>query len=135
MAQEQYTFNVSLLQGGPLQVWQTGTLNLAVDSSDNVKCTLTIPGFYKDPFTLEGTSSPNQGGQAGSVVVAQGSSPESDNTEIVFSYTFDGFLYDCTYLGGTIYILDNAAQEGYKYVIQGYTCKDAKPKRELRSKK
>jgi hypothetical protein len=134
MAQELYTFSVSLLQGGPLQVWQTGTLNLAVDSSNNAACTLTIPGYYSDPFILNGTASPNQG-QAGTFVFATGGSPQSDDTEIAFMYTFDGFLYDCTYLGGTLYILDNAAQEGYKYVIQGYTCKNAKPKRALQSKK
>ena len=113
-----YTFSISLLQAGynsnELEVWQSGTLTLdsAVNSGE-----LSLPGFYKEPIPFEGSTVPPQT-QAGTIVVAQGQSSEVQ-MELTFVYNYDGFLYNGSYLGGTVSMLDYAAQETYLYVIQG----------------
>ena len=58
------------------------------------------------------------GTQAGTTVVAKGKSSEVQ-MELTIVYNYDGFLYNGSYLGGMVSMLDFSAQETYLYVIQG----------------
>lgn len=113
-----YTFSVSLLDASVnpngLQVWQSGTLTL---DSGSVTGALALPGFYKDPIPYEGSAaSPST--SAGTTIEASGKSAEAQIT-FTLTYDFDGFLFNGSYLGGLISVLDYGAQETYLYVIQG----------------
>lgn len=113
-----YTFSVSLLDASVspngLQVWQSGTLTL---DSGSVTGALELPDFYKYPIPYEGSAvSPST--LAGTTIEASGKSAEAQITFTV-TYDFDGFLFNGSYLGGLISVLDYGAQETYLYVIQG----------------
>lgn len=113
-----YTFSVSLFDASGnqkgLQVWQSGTWTLDTASMTGA---LALPGFYNDPIPYEGsTVSPST--SAGTTIEASGKSAEAQITFTV-TYNFDGFLYNGSYVGGLISVLDYAAQETYLYVIQG----------------
>lgn len=113
-----YTFSVSLFDASAnpngLQVWQSGTLTFDTDS---ITGALALPGFYKDPIPYEGSAvSPST--SAGTTIKASGKSTEAQITFTV-TYDFDGFLFNGSYVGGLISMLDYGAQETYLYVIQG----------------
>jgi hypothetical protein len=113
-----YTFSVSLFDASAnpngLQVWQSGTLTL--DTASNTGA-LALPDFYQDPIPYEG-STVSPATLAGTIIEASGKSAEAQITFTV-TYNFDGFLYNGSYVGGLISVLDYAAQETYLYVIQG----------------
>lgn len=118
-----YSFSVGLLDASPnpneLQLWQSGTLSLDTSSSEAVTGELTLPGYYKEAIAFDGSEVPPNT-QAGTIVVASGQSSEAQ-IELTVSYRYDGFLYDGSYVGGLVSILDYSAQETYIYVIQGFT--------------
>lgn len=120
---EDYTFSVGLLNASPdpneLQVWQSGTLTLDIASPEAVTGALTLPGYYKDPIPFNG-SAPAPDTMSGTVILATGQSSEAEIT-FTISYKYDGFLYDGSYLGGLVSMLDYSAQETYLYVIQGFS--------------
>ena len=116
-----YTFSVSLLDASAnpseLQVWQRGTLTLDTSSSESVAGALTLPGYYKEPIPFNGSKVlPDE--MSGTPVIASGKSSEAEIT-FTITYKYDGFLYDGSYLGGLVSMLDYSAQETYLYVIQG----------------
>jgi hypothetical protein len=118
-----YTFSVSLLNASPnpdeLQLWQSGTLTLDTSSSPTVTGALALPGYYQEPIAFTGSEVPPET-QAGTIVVVSGQSSEAQ-IECTFPYRYDGFLYDGSYLGGIVSLLDYSAQETYTYVIQGFS--------------
>jgi len=118
-----YTFNVGLLNASPdpneLQLWQSGTLTLDTASDASVSGVLTLPGYYKEPIPFSGSKVPPDT-MAGQTVNATGQSAEAEIT-LAATYNYDGFLYDGSYLGGLISMLDYSAQETYLYVIQGFS--------------
>jgi hypothetical protein len=116
-----YTFTVSLLEasenGSKLEVWQNGTLTLETSSSASLSGALTLPGYYNEPIPFNGSTEPPNT-MAGTIVGASGKSSEAEIT-FTITYNYDGFLYDGSYLGGLVSMLDYDAQETYFYVIQG----------------
>jgi hypothetical protein len=122
VAPQEYAFNIALLDGAPLAVWQAGTL--AVQIGGRVaRGRLALPGFYKEALELTGRVGA-QYGQTGTLVTMTGKNSEIAG-ELTFLYDFDGFLTSTTFLGGTASILDNNAQETYTYVVQGATAASA----------
>jgi hypothetical protein len=115
---QEYVFNVVLLDGSPLAVWQPGTLALQVSGSI-ARGSLSIPGFYKETMALAGTTSQSIG-QTGTLVYVSGKTSEMSG-DFAFIYSFDGFLTTADFLGGMASILDFGAQETYLYVLQGST--------------
>ena len=116
-----YTFAVTLLDASAnpnvLGTWQSGTVTLEISPANTVTGSLTIPGFYKDVIPFRGTVvQPSTA--SGTTVTAQGESVEASIT-LSINVAGDGFLYNGSYLGGLLSILDNAAQETYLYVVQG----------------
>ncbi len=118
-----YSFSVGLLDASPnpnqLQPWQSGTLALDTSSPEAVTGELTLPDYYQEAIPFEGSEVPPQT-QAGTIVVASGQSSEAQ-IELTVAYRYDGFLYDGSYVGGLVSILDYAAQETFIYVIQGFS--------------
>jgi hypothetical protein len=116
-----YTFSVSLFDASKnpngLQVWQSGTLTLDTSSATSVTGALTLAGFYKEPIAFNGTVVPSNT-STGTTVDASGESSEAQIT-FTIAYNYDGFLYNGSYLGGLVSVLDYSAQETYLYVIQG----------------
>lgn len=112
------TFNLSLLDQVPLQIWQSGTLTLSVDDSNQVSGNISLPDYYKNPIPFQGTAT-NSFGQTGTLVGADGSSSEAE-VNLAFIFRHDGFLTNGTFLGGMATLLDFQAQETYLYVMQGY---------------
>jgi hypothetical protein len=114
---DSYTFNMTLLSGDPLKTWRTGTMAITIDN-EKVTGSVTIDNEYPD-IELSGTVG-GQCGMTGTQVCASGKSEKAEG-DFFFSYRYDGFLADSTYMGGTAHILDYNAQESYTYVLQGYT--------------
>ena len=116
-----YTFSISLLDASQnsntLAVWQSGTLTLDTTSGSPVSGVLTLPDYYKEPVPYSGTTVPPDT-MSGTIVTASGQSSEVQIT-FTLSYRDDGFLYEGTYLGGIMSMLDFNAQETYTYVMQG----------------
>ncbi len=119
-----YTFNISLLDGMPPVLWQPGTMELTVvfdDSSTDVGTvtgSLSVPGWYSEPFPLAGKT---VGSAEAALAVAVTGTTKEGEADLAVSLLEDGFLYSTTYLGGTASISDSAAHETYAYAITGYT--------------
>lgn len=117
-----YVFTTTLFDASAnqstLQPFLTGT-TLTFDASvpDNVTGALMLTGYLNEPVPFTGTTT-EPGTAAGSTLVLSGHSSEAQIT-LTLTYNFDGFLYDGSYVGGLLSILDFAAQETYLYVIQG----------------
>ena len=118
-----YTFSASLLNASPnpdeLQVWQSGTLTLDTSSPSSVTGALTLPDYFNEPIPFTGSEVPPET-MAGTIVVVSGQSSEAQ-IECTFSYRYDGFLYDGSYVGGIVSLLDYSAQETYTYILQGFS--------------
>lgn len=118
-----YTFTLNLLNvtdpSAGIQVWQSGTLTLDVADPANVNGSLSLPDYYKEVINFQGTAAESSAG-AGDVVNATGSTSEAEvNLTVLFS--FDGFLYNGSLLGGLVSILDNGSEETFLYIAQGFS--------------
>lgn len=116
-----YTFTFSLLwvpdQDSGIQVWQSGTLGVNVATPSNVSGSISLPGFYNEDITFQGTAVESL---AGTLVNASGGSSEVE-ARLSFIFNFDGFIYSGSLLGGMASILNYNAQETYLYIMQGFS--------------
>lgn len=119
----EYSFNISLLNLVPLEVWQTGTMTLLVGDENNATGTFNLPGYYTEPVNFGGPTN-NKFSDVGLLIQGDGSTSEMD-LSLTFLIQEDGFLAQATYLGGMVSILDKSAQETYPYVIQGVAGTDS----------
>lgn len=115
-----YTFSVNLLytyDGQPgLLLWQSGTMTLDLAASPAVTGVLTLPDLGAPiPFSGSVTAMP---GYAPPAVAAAGQNSQNQ-IELTCTYLSDGVVYEGTYIGGLVDILDS--EEWNPYVLQGYS--------------
>lgn len=123
-----YTFNVNLLWSngsGGLDVGQTGTLTLDDGAAPTVTGVLALTGESQVSIPFSGSFATQ--GVAAPVFTATGLSGRW-SAEFSLSYGSDQIVYDGTYLGGLINLLDPGQEEWLYYIVQGMSPQGPSPR-------
>lgn len=123
-----YLFSVSLFNAStdpntPLELWQSGTLDVNLSGKPAVTGVLNLSGFYSEPIPFSGGIQPAETGP-GTIVSVAGQTSQVQ-ISITAEFEEDGFLYEGTYIAGLVSMLDFSAQETYLYVLQGLSPQSA----------